>query len=139
VGPVLRALVLAGQMPAGEAEIVDHTKPIPTAPMPGPTTGYGKYIVTTGGCIGCHGKSLSGGPVPGGDPSWPPAANITPTGLKAYDEAAFFKALRDGVRPSGTAINPAMPYRLTKEMTDDEIRAVWAYLKTVPAKEFKQN
>jgi hypothetical protein len=29
-----------------------------------------------------------------------------------------------------------MPFRWTNEMTDDEIRAVWAYLKTVPPREF---
>ena len=87
--------------------------------------------------MGCHNAVLSGGKIAAGDPSWPPAANLTPTGIGTrYDEASFFKALRDGVKPDGAAINPAMPFRLTKEMTDDEIRAVWAYLKTVPAREF---
>jgi mono/diheme cytochrome c family protein len=71
---------------------------------------------------------------------WPAArstsANLTPSGLKAYDEAAFFTALRTGVRPGGSKVNEAMPWRRTKEMTDDEIRAVRAYLKTVPPREF---
>jgi hypothetical protein len=53
-----------------------------------------------------------------------------------YTEATFFKALREGVKPEGTPINPAMPIGSTKEMTDDEIRAVYAYLKTVPRKDF---
>jgi hypothetical protein len=56
--------------------------------------------------------------------------------LKAYNEAAFFTALRTGVRPGGTKLKDPMPVEWTKEMTDDEIRAVWLYLKTVPPKEF---
>ena len=72
-----------------------------------------------------------------GPPGSLPAANITPEGLKTYDEAKFFLALREGIRPSGVPINPEfMPWKLTKLMTDDEIRAVWKYLQTVPPKPY---
>jgi spermidine synthase len=70
-------------------------------------------------------------------PAWPPAANLAPTGIGTrYTEEKFFQALREGVRPDGAPINQAMAYWLTREMTDDEIRAIWAYLKTVPPREF---
>lgn len=135
VGPVGRGLYLSGKLPLVPAELIDHTASRPT-PAPGVSVEYGAYLATVGGCKGCHGETLSGGPIPGTPPEWPPASNITPTGLAPYDEAAFFRAMRDGVKPSGVKINEFMPYRLTKEMSDDEIRAVWMYLQSVPKKEF---
>jgi hypothetical protein len=35
------------------------------------------------------------------------------------------------MRPDNSVINPFMPWRLTRLMTDDEIKAVWLYLKTL--------
>lgn len=135
-GPVMRGLTAANKVSFFDATVVEHAKHAPAlAPPEGATAEYGNYIVHTAGCAGCHGPTLAGGKIEAGDPSWPPAANLTPTGLKDYDEAAFFTALRTGVRPGGTQIKPAMPWKWTKEMTDDEIRAVWLYLKTVPPRE----
>jgi mono/diheme cytochrome c family protein len=136
LGPVLRMLLMTGQLPASDAETIDHTKAPPVAPPPGVTAEYGRYLADVSGCRGCHGPGFSGGKIPGGDPSWPPAANITPTGLAQYDEAKFMTLLREGTRPAGTRVNEAMPYRYTREMTDDEIRAVWTYLQTVPPKAY---
>jgi len=137
LGPVGRALVVANQMPIFDAEISDFTSHAPaTAPPVGPTAEYGNYLVHTAGCMGCHGETLSGGKIPGGDPSWPPAANLTPSGLTAYDQASFTTLLRTGVRPGGTKVKDPMPIEWTKEMTDDEITALWLHLKTVPPKAF---
>jgi mono/diheme cytochrome c family protein len=138
LGPVGRALMAAGKLPMFDAETEDHSAPAPTVSVvAGPTKEFGDYIIHTAGCADCHGPTLAGGRIAKGDPSWPPAANLTPTGLKAYDEAAFFTALRTGVRPGGTKIqDPPMPIAATKQMTDDEIRAVWLYLKTVQPREF---
>ncbi len=66
-----------------------------------------------------------------GPPGTPPSQDLTPSGDPGkWTEADFRKALREGLRPDGTVINPFMPWRLTKLMTDEEIAAVWAYLKT---------
>ena len=46
------------------------------------------------------------------------------------------RILRTGTRPDGSQIDSLMPIRLTKEMTDVELNALFAYLKTVPPKEF---
>jgi cytochrome c553 len=136
-GPLLHILVgsLAGAMQSATG--VDHDARRPPAPTPGPTAEYGSYLVVVGGCKFCHGQGLSGGPLEEGPPGSLPASNLTPEGLKAYDEAKFFLALREGIRPSGVPINPEfMPWKLTKLMTDDEIRAVWKYLQTVPPKPY---
>jgi hypothetical protein len=79
---------------------------------------------------------LSGGKIPGAPPDWKPAANITPAGIGHYSEAGFIGILRAGTRPDGSKIDSLMPWRLTKEMTDVELKAIYAYLKTVPAKEY---
>jgi mono/diheme cytochrome c family protein len=135
-GPILRMLVATGQMPASEAELIDHSTPARPSVPEGATVEYGRYIAEAGGCRGCHGDGYSGGKVLGGDPSWPAAANITPAGLVAYDEAAFTRLLREGIRPSGSTVNAAMPVRLTREMTDTEIKALWMFLQTLPPREF---
>ena len=131
VGPVARALYVAKKMPLIPAEVIDHKagarKPVPA----GVTPEYGKYLARIGGCQGCHGENLAGGP--SGKPGAPPAANLTPAGLGTWSLADFTKALREGTRPDGRKLNPFMPYVFTRQMTDDEIAAVWEYLKTIPA------
>ena len=105
--------------------------PIPAAIPPGPTPEYGRYLAVSGGCTFCHGDNLKGG-LKDGPPGTPLSANLTQAGpLGQWTEADFTKALREGVRPDGSNINPFMPWRLARLMTDEEIAAVWAYLKTV--------
>ncbi len=137
VRPVGRALYLAGQLPLYEAEEIDHDGPFNRMKPPaGPTAEYGRYLATIGGCTGCHGPGLSGGQVPGTPPELKPAANITPTGIGHWTEADFFRALREGKRPDGSTIDPFMPIAATKLMTDDDTRAIWNFLISVPRKEY---
>ncbi len=137
VGPVGRILYLKGDLPLLPADVIQQDAPPPPVVQPGPTVEYGSYIVHVGGCMGCHGETLSGGHIPGTPPDWKPAANITPEGIGRYTEQDFFRALREGKRPEGSMLDTAyMPVRFTKLMTDDETRAVYMYLKTVPGKAF---
>jgi cytochrome c553 len=129
-----RVLLVLGQVPAPAAATIDHNVRQPATVAPAVTTEYGHYLAQTGACLGCHGPGLSGGPIPGSPPDFPPAANITPAGIGTWTDQDFFRALREGKRPDGTVINPAMPWMLTREMTDDEIKALLMYLRTVPAK-----
>jgi mono/diheme cytochrome c family protein len=135
-GLVGRTLILGGKLDAMfEARSLDHSARRPPPPPADTTVAYGKYLADIGGCTGCHNPSLSGGAVPGAPADAKPAANITPEGIGSWTEADFFKALRDGVRPDGTPIDSTMmPIRLTREMTDLETRAIWMFLRTVPAK-----
>jgi mono/diheme cytochrome c family protein len=133
VGPVGRALFMAGKLPILHAERIDHARSSSMSVVPGATEEYGKYVAAVG-CQGCHGATLGGGPIEGGAPDWPPAANLTPSGsLKSWTEAGFSTFLRTGTRPNGSPVGPVMPIRLTKRLTDDEIRALWLYLQTIPA------
>jgi mono/diheme cytochrome c family protein len=135
LGPLGRVLFVAGELPYANAELIDHTLPPNEAPPAGPTAAYGHYLGEM--CKGCHGDGLSGGPIPGVPPEWPAAANLTPheTGLGKFSEADFVKVLRTGKRPDGRVINSEhMPWKQFALFSDDEVKALWLHLQTVPAK-----
>jgi mono/diheme cytochrome c family protein len=115
------------------AELIDHTAPRPAAPQPGATAEYGQYLANSFGCRNCHGNALSGGKP--SDPASPLAPNLTPGGdLSAWSESDFTRAMRTGVRPDGQVLNPAfMPWPAVSRFTDDELKAIWLYLSSLPA------
>ena len=126
-----RALLVTGQMPMLSAELVPQVE-ARAAPALAPTAEYGRYLAGVSGCTGCHGPDLTGG-IPG-PPETPVSANLTPAALGSWTEADFFRALREGKRPDGSAINEFMPWRYMSRMSDDELRALWLYVQSVPAK-----
>ncbi len=69
------------------------------------------------------------------------AANLTPdpeTGLGArYTEASFMKTIRTGKKPEGEPLLPPMPWTVYRNMTDEDLKAVYAYLTTLkPVRNF---
>ena len=70
-------------------------------------------------------------------PGLPVPGNLTQheDGLLGWTEADWFRAMREGKRPDGGAIDPFMPWRLYARMTDDELRAMWLYFKGLPPME----
>lgn len=132
-GPIGRVLWATGKLEFQAARTFNVEDGIPVAPPAGPTPEYGKYLATIGGCTSCHGKNLKGG-INYGPPGTPPSQNLTPGGdVKGWALADFTKALRNGVRPDGSVINPFMPWIRAGKMTDEEIAAVWAYLQSLPS------
>lgn len=134
IRPLARVLWLFDKFPLMAVDMLPRdTGPI-SAPPEAVTPEYGRYIAQ--GCTGCHGDGFSGGHVPGTPPEFKSAANLTPdaTGLKGWSEADFLHALRDGKRPDGTDLDPFMPWKEFAKMSDTELKAIWAYLQTVPAK-----
>ena len=137
IGPLGRILLVGGIVTVLPAEVIDHDAPRPQTVAKGATVEYGRYLAQT--CGGCHGQSFSGGPIPGVPATPPYPRNLTPdaeTGLGSWQEADFFRAIREGLRPDGTQLSTAMPWQAFRLMTDEEIRALWLYLQTVPAKPY---
>jgi mono/diheme cytochrome c family protein len=133
VGPLGRALFVAGKLPFLHAERIDHSRKQPAAMAGSATAEYGAYLAGVG-CKGCHGPSLAGGPIIDGPPDWPQAANLTPAGaLGSWTDKDFQHLLREGKRPDGSQVSPVMPWKTMGRMTDEEIAALWAYLRTLPA------
>lgn len=132
LGPMGRALFVAGQLPAYPALLMEHPTAHRASITPEVSVEFGEYVVH--GCTGCHGPNFSGGRIPG-PPDAPLAANLTPdsTGLLGWTEADFIRALREGVRPDGRRLDPFMPVALTKAMTDTELKAAFLYLQGLPA------
>jgi mono/diheme cytochrome c family protein len=106
---------------------------------------HGWYLVRIAQCNDCHtpndergnartdmmfggGARMKG---PWGDVVTP---NITPdpSGIGHYDEAMFMKTIRTGRASGGVRqLNPLMPYSYFRNMTDDDLKAIFAYLRTV--------
>jgi mono/diheme cytochrome c family protein len=119
------------------AELIPHDAPRPSAPEPGITSQYGEYLALS--CMVCHGPTLSGGEIPGFPPEWPSAPNLTSGRggrLPTWGEEGFIEIIRTG-KKHGRSINPDyMPWESYRHMTDDELRAVYLYLQTLPPKDF---
>jgi mono/diheme cytochrome c family protein len=116
-----------------------------SAPDPADRMAYGKYLIAIGGCEDCHTPEHHGQAIPGMDfsggfllqvPGEPPAAaaNLTTdaSGIGYYDEALFLQAMRTGsVR--GRKLSPLMPFAVYRNMSDDDLKAIFAYLRTAKA------
>ncbi len=126
IGPIARMLYLTGKFPLLPVEITRHDAP--RAPRRhAVSVEYGEYLATVGGCRACHGQALAGD-------ANPDAPDITVGRLAAWTEEDFVRSLREGKRPDGSAIDPSkMPWVRSGLMTDDEIRAVWTYMRSLPA------
>lgn len=135
IGPLARVLFTFNQMPLlfPYRNVNMGAQPVDSVPV-GATIEYGRYLAAA--CTGCHGPEYSGGPIPGVPPSWPQAANITPSGRVAnWSLAEFKKVLTEGITPDGHQINPLhMPWKATQAMTDIEIEALFLFLKQLPPK-----
>ena len=108
-----------------------------TEPVPPPATDQlsrGKYLVRLG--CGCH-NAVEKLPYAGGEGLSGPwgnvvSANITPdaSGISYYDEATFVTALRTGY-VGARKLNSIMPFGTFKNLADDDLKAMYAYLRTV--------
>ncbi len=136
IGVLGKVLDRRDLIPIDIARRIDHTKAPATAPEPSASVAYGQFLGKL--CQGCHGPSLSGGPIPGAPPSMPIPTNLTPhdTGLKKYSEADFYKTITTGVRPDGSKLAAMMPIATLAAMNDVEKKALWMFLQSVPAKPF---
>ena len=102
----------------------------------------GAYVARAANCVSCH-TADGGEPFSGGRSFTTPfctfySANLTPdpeTGIGAWSEEEFATAVRRGVRPDGALLYPVMPTESYAHMTDADVRALRAYLRSVrPAK-----
>ena len=130
---IVKALYAVGEI-QDDAATIDHTRPPPTPVADAVTPENGAYVANI--CIGCHGAGLSGGEIPGAPPAWPPAANLTPgdgSAMARYDTPnKFVTMIRTAKRPDGSDVSAVMPFATLRNLSDTELGALYAYLKTVP-------
>jgi mono/diheme cytochrome c family protein len=138
--------------------MIVKTLPQPTAaaercPDASDPVALGAYLVNTAGCRDCHTPRAGGRPIPGKDfaggnafplPSGYVAhsKNITPdavSGIGSWTKPMFvqrFAAYRDAAalpRVAANAPNTPMPWSMYAGMSDEDLAAIYAYLRTVPA------
>jgi mono/diheme cytochrome c family protein len=103
----------------------------------------GEFLVRTVDCAGCHtakerGQDLPGLDLGGGFELLTPlgkvvSTNLTPdpSGIPYYDEALFIQAMRTG-KVGAREIHPLMPWKYMGTWTDEDLKATFAYLQTLP-------
>lgn len=99
-----------------------------SAPPRGPTAAYGDYMLGIGGCRDCHGGNLAG--VPPGTEGVPAGPNLTNVG-QMYSEEQLIRLLREGIKPDNTHVGEEMPYKEFELYSDDDFRAIFAYLQAL--------
>ncbi|MFZ4076820.1 MAG: c-type cytochrome, partial [Legionellaceae bacterium] len=102
----------------------------------------GEYLSKMGDCISCHTNVKAGtGVYAGGLPIETPfgtfySPNITPdkkTGIGRWTEADFIRALKEGKNPKGQHYFPVFPYVSFSNLTEEDLRALYAYFMSIPA------
>jgi mono/diheme cytochrome c family protein len=102
----------------------------------------GEYVLRLSGGCSCHtdiknnGEFLAGGrplQTPFGIFYGPNITHDTETGLGAWGEAEFIRAMAEGVGKHGQHLYPAFPYTSFARMRERDLKDLWAYLATVPS------
>lgn len=123
------------------------TEPV-VAPPRGVTAAYGEYLVyRASACAGCHmprdfntgqydfTRPLAGGLAPFPEQGFSTTgSNLTPdaaTGIGNWTEEQFLAAMRMGARPDGTVMLPFMPWPSYSQWEEEDLRAVWLYLRSL--------
>ncbi len=115
------------------------TEPVPESDISTPAK-HGAYLADVATCSDCHTplnskfQPILGLEMAGGNPMTEgvASANLTPdaSGIGYYDEALFIQAIRTGsVR--ARKLSPAMLWWVYRNMTDEDLKAVFAYLRTL--------
>ncbi len=94
----------------------------------------GEYVARASDCVACHslpeGRAFAGGLKMATPLGAIYATNITPdakTGIGGYSLADFDRAVRHGVAPEGRRLYPAMPYPSYAKLSDEDVRALYAF------------
>jgi len=98
----------------------------------------GRYLTGMGDCVACH-SAPGGKPFAGGRAIETPfgklvSPNLTPdpaTGIGAWTDAEFLRAMHEGKGRAGEHLYPAFPYVYYARVSDDDVLAIRAYLSTL--------
>lgn len=127
----------AAPAPAAPAPAAEVAPAAPLSPEDA-LIAKGKYLAAAGDCISCHTRP-EGEEFSGGLPLKTPfgtiyTANITPdkeTGIGNWTEEQLARAMREGIADDGSHLYPGFPYTNYTKVTDEDVHAIYAYLKTL--------
>ncbi|MDL2406959.1 cytochrome c [Rhizobium calliandrae] len=110
-----------------------------TGDAPAAIVARGEYLARAGDCISCH--TVPGGtPFVGGRAFTLPfgviySTNITPdneTGIGAWTDDQFVRAVHEGISKDGEHLYPAFPYASYTQISREDVLAIKAYLFSMP-------
>jgi cytochrome c553 len=137
VGPMGNILLAFGAFPFAP-DLIDHSAAHTAATPTGATAAHGEYLTQITACTDCHGAGFVGRTPEEAGQGAPAGPNLTPGGeLGGWTEADFFKAMREGVKPTGTPLSADMPWTAYAKLADEELSAIWLYLQSLPPVEPK--
>jgi mono/diheme cytochrome c family protein len=145
--PPVRKAVPPSQIPFPVNRFINAVPEPVAAPVPEPNrsspAAYGDYLVRIGVCRDCHstadangqaipGMEFAGGTILPGPYGEIASPNITqdPSGIPYYTEELFLEMMRTGM-VKARKIHDRMPWKLCGQQTDDDLKAMFAYLKTI--------
>ncbi len=133
VNPIVNAYVRSWPRPAGSVSAPDRSDPLR----------YGEYLATLASCVNCHSPMVRGRPVQsklfaggrwfGAGRDRVRSPNITPdvdSGIGAWSEEGFVSRF---VNKSCSGWSGAMPWCGLSRLTSEDLRAIYAYLRSRPA------
>lgn len=144
VAALIVALVLLGGLGYVTLNRVDPTPGVAPALAGAPASAdrlaRGAYLATAADCIACHTVPDSGRPFAGGVAFVLPigtiySSNITPdpvTGIGAFTDDEFVRAVREGIGRHGEHLYPAFPYTSYTQLSRSDVLAIKAYLDAQP-------
>jgi len=145
VGRLLGGLVVLGLIGLGVFWVVTTPSVIEASTLKAdykPDLANGETMFTIGGCVSCHKTQkqpdrlkLGGGfgLASAFGTFYAPNISSDPTnGIGAWSELEFVNALMRGVGRHGEHLFPALPYTSYQRMKLEDVRDLWAYIKTVP-------
>jgi len=132
LAPLLAAAALSLSLD-GVCAAADESAPDPNL------VARGRYLARAADCMPCHSSALDK-PYAGGLRMNTPfgaiySPNITPdreTGIGSWTFENFKNALHSGIRADGKYLYPAMPFDAFTGISEDDLKALWAYFRNVP-------
>ncbi|AOK31757.1 MULTISPECIES: cytochrome c [Burkholderia] len=133
--PGLSSAAGASSSPAAAAPAAAAVAPAAAASGDAALVERGRYLAVAGDCMACH-TAKGGKPFAGGLPMPVPmlgkiyTSNITPdadNGIGKWTLEDFERAVRHGVSKNGDNLYPAMPYVSYAKVSDDDVKALYAY------------
>jgi mono/diheme cytochrome c family protein len=132
------ALACAAAAQEASAPAEPTAAAVTTPPDDADPVARGAYLATAGNCMTCHTRP-GGDAFAGGVPFYTDFGTIYSTnitsdataGIGSWSEADFARAMREGIAKDGTHLYPAFPYPSFATITDADMAALYAYIKTI--------
>jgi mono/diheme cytochrome c family protein len=140
---LLLLVIVAAVVGLGVYWLITQPSTVPASTLAAytPNVTNGKTIFDIGGCVSCHATSKDERTILGGGLAlkspfgtfYVPNISQNPVdGIGRWSEADFVTAMMRGTSPAGRHYFPSLPYTSYAKMKLEDVRDLFAYLRTLP-------